>query len=110
MTTRRGNGWRQNVATLADGNIEFQMIWDDADNGFRNVSYCFLNNIPLIAACFDGDANKHVTGYRIQGLYAEFTIADMSREEALEEGMMANVSIQIAPGATPPEWVDRVVG
>jgi hypothetical protein len=32
VTTRGNNGWRATVATLKDGSIEFEMVWDSADD------------------------------------------------------------------------------
>jgi len=34
VTTRGNAGWRATVATLKDGSIEFEMVWDMADAGF----------------------------------------------------------------------------
>ena len=33
VTTRGNQGWRATVATLKDGSIEFEMVWDTSDAG-----------------------------------------------------------------------------
>ena len=38
VTTRGNNGWRAIVATLKDGSIEFEMVWDTADRVLREAS------------------------------------------------------------------------
>ena len=109
VTTRRGVGFRQNAATIADGSVDFQMIWDDADDGVRNVVYCWRNNINLITGAFDGDITDATVGYRIQGIYGEYTVTNVTRGEELEEGMTADVTLALAIAPNPPEWVDRTV-
>lgn len=108
ITTRGGNGWRQRVGVLKDGTVSFQMVWDSDDDGFANVQYAFFNDTHIYLAVLDGNAASTVSGYRIQGLYSPFTVVNMSRNEDLEEALLADVSV--APtfvSAFPPQWVDR---
>ena len=35
ITTRANNGWRATLATLKDGSIEFEMLWETRDAGFN---------------------------------------------------------------------------
>jgi len=37
ITTRANNGWRATAATLKDGTVDFQMIWNTADAGFTAI-------------------------------------------------------------------------
>jgi len=34
VTTRANGGWKATAATLKEGTIEFEMVWDTADAGF----------------------------------------------------------------------------
>lgn len=34
VTTRANNGWKATAATLKEGSIEFEMVWDPSDAGF----------------------------------------------------------------------------
>lgn len=107
VTTRKGNGWRQKVGTLRSGEIEFTMLWDPADDDFRNVQYCFFNQLPFICAFFDRDPTVATTGYRIQGLYADFSVLNFTRSEDLTDAIKAEVKLSVAPSTLSPEWVDR---
>lgn len=109
ITTRGGNGWRQVLGAIKDGSVDFEMVWDSADPGFANVSHAFFQNKPLFCGVMDGDGEDSAVGYRIQGLYAPFTVLDLSRDEGLENALVANVSIQPTfVSGYNPEWVDRV--
>ena len=33
VTTRANNGWKASKATLKDGSVEFEMVWDTEDEG-----------------------------------------------------------------------------
>jgi hypothetical protein len=54
-TTRGNNGWRATVATLKDGSVEFDMVWDSADDDFTAIRDAFLNKTALELAVMDGD-------------------------------------------------------
>ncbi len=108
ITTRAGNGWRQLVGVLKDGSVSFQMVWDTADKAFQNMSEAFFQNKHLYLAVMDSDAEDTTTGYRIQGLYAPFTVLNLTRNEELEEAILADV--EVAPTFVAnfsPQWVDR---
>lgn len=110
ITTRSGNGWRQVVGVLKDGSVTFQMIWDTSDPSFANMSYAFFNDMPIYLAVLDGDANSAVTGTRIQGLYSPFSVTNLSRNEDLEEALLADVTVQPTfVTGKPQEWVDRTI-
>mgnify|MGYP002625510861 FL=1 len=53
-STRGNGGWRATLATLKDGSIEFEMIWDTADAGFTAIKDAFFNNTPIEFAALDG--------------------------------------------------------
>src|SRR5690606_2046137 len=67
VTTRGNNGWRATVATLKDGSIEFEMVWDSDDTDFTAIRDAFLNKTALDLAVMDGD----ITTTGTQGLRAE---------------------------------------
>ena len=37
VTTRGNGGWRANIATLKDASLEFEMVWDTADDDFTAI-------------------------------------------------------------------------
>ena len=53
VTTRGNAGWRATVATLKDGSIEFDMVWDTADDDF-SATPNFVVKTLADAARIDG--------------------------------------------------------
>lgn len=101
VTTRANGGWRATVGTLKDASIEFQMVWDTVDAGFDAIRQAFFNNAPLEFAVMDGD----ITDPDSEGLRATFDIFNFTRNEALEEAIMVDVSIKPTYADNAPEWI-----
>ena len=101
VTTRANQGWRATVGTLKDASIEFQMVWDTVDAGFDAIRQAFFNNTPLEFAVMDGD----ITDPDSEGLRATFDIFNFTRNEALEEAIMVDVSIKPTYADNAPEWI-----
>jgi predicted secreted protein len=101
VTTRANNGWRATVATLKEGSIEFEMVWDTEDTNFTAIQTGFFDNTPIEFAVMDGDIT--VTG--TQGLRATMSIVNFSRGEPLEEAVTASVSAKPTYATNPPEWM-----
>lgn len=101
VTTRANQGWRATVGTLKDASIEFQMVWDTVDAGFDAIRQAFFNNTPLEFAVMDGD----ITDPDSEGLRATFDIFNFTRNEALEEAILVDVSIKPTYAANAPEWM-----
>lgn len=101
VTTRGNNGWRATVATLKDGSIEFEMVWDSADDDFGSIRDAFLNKTALDLAVMDGD----IATAGSQGLRASCMITNFSRNEALEEAITVSVTAKPTYSANPPIWL-----
>ena len=100
-TTRGNNGWRATLATLKDGSIEFEMIWDTADAEFTAIKDAFFNKTPVELAVLDGDVAT--TGS--QGLRAAMAITNFSRNEPLEEAISVSVTAKPTYSDNPPAWM-----
>jgi hypothetical protein len=100
-TTRGNNGWKATLATLKDGSIEFDMVWDTADAGFTAVRTAFFSNAPIEFAVLDGNVATAGT----QGLRASMAITKFSRNEPLEEAMSVSVVAKPTYSEHPPEWM-----
>jgi len=98
VTTRGNNGWRATVATLKDGSVEFQMVYDTEDAGFVAIKDAWLNSEAVALMFLDGEGGS--------GLDADFTITNFSRGEPLEEAVMVNVTAKPTYSDRAPEWVD----
>lgn len=101
VTTRGNAGWRATVATLRDGSIEFEMVWDTSDPGFTAIKDAYFNNGSIGFAVMDGDIGAAGS----QGLQANFSITNFTRNEALEEAIMVNVTAKPTYSTTAPAWV-----
>src|SRR5688572_25442384 len=88
VTTRGNAGWRATVATLKDGSIEFDMVWDTEDANFTALKDAFFGGMAVEFAVMDGDIQT--TGS--QGLRASMSITGFSPSEALEEAIMVSVT------------------
>lgn len=101
VTTRGNNGWRATVATLKDGSVEFEMVWDSADDDFSAIRDAFLNKTAVELAVMDGDIT--VTGN--QGLRASFMVTKFSRNEPLEEAITVSVTVKPTYATNAPTWM-----
>ncbi len=100
VTTRGGNGWRQSVKTLKDGNVSWTMVYDTADADFTAIKDAFLNNDDIKLEILDGDRDTSGT----QGLHADFSITGFNINESLEEAMTVDVTAVTAYSSTAPSW------
>lgn len=101
VTTRGNNGWRATVATLKDGSIEFEMVWDTEDAGFTAIKSAWFGNTSIEFAVMDGG----ITTAGSQGLRASFSITKFSRNEPLEEALTVSVTAKPTYAEHAPEWM-----
>jgi len=96
-TTRGNNGWRQTLATLKDGSIEFEMNWEPTDAAFAALKDAWLNGNNIALAAMDGA----IATADNEGLVGNFSVTNFSRAEPLEEVM--RVSVTVKP-ASQTQW------
>lgn len=97
VTTRGNQGWRATVATLKSGTVEFEMIWDTGNAGFTAIKNAYFNNTSIALAILDGPNGE--------GLDADFSITNFSRNEALEEAITVSVTAKVTYSETAPSWI-----
>lgn len=100
-STRGNNGWRATLATLKDGSIEFEMVWDTTDAAFTTIRTAFFDGSAVGFAILDGD----IADTGSQGLKAPMVITNFSRNEPLEEAITVSVTAKPTYSANPPEWM-----
>ncbi len=101
VSTRGTGGWRATVATLKDASVEFEMVWDTADDDFASIRDAFLNRGAVEFAVMDGD----IATPGSQGLRATCMVTTFSRNEPLEEAVTVSVTIKPTFAANPPLWL-----
>ena len=113
VTTRGGNGWRQNVATLRDGTVTFQMVYDTADADFTALQTAFLattaDDREIKIAVLDGAIPTTAGDPSAQGLVAFMNVTNFSMPENLEEAVMVDVTLQPSYNSTAPAWTTYTV-
>ena len=58
ITTRAAEGWRITAATLKDASLEFEMVWDTSDNGFKAIKNAYFNNTAIALFASDGSRSR----------------------------------------------------
>ena len=92
ITTRGNSGWRATAPTLRECSVEFQMVWRPGDAVFDAIKAAFLSAGTVALAVLD--QKRTVIG--AQGPLGDFSITNFSRNEALEEAIVADVTAKLA--------------
>jgi predicted secreted protein len=100
-TTRGNGGWRATLATLREGSVDFESVWDTDDEGFTAMQQAYFSNGTIEVAVMDGD----ITAAGTEGLRATMSVTNFSRNEPLEEAITASISLKPAYAVNPPEWM-----
>ena len=100
VTTRANNGWKATAATVKEGSIEFEMVWDTTDAGFTAIKTAWFNSSIIGIAAMDGPIATNGS----QGLWADCQVIDFSREEPLEEAITVKVTVKPTYSANAPIW------
>ena len=103
VTIRGGNGFRQVVGTLKDGSIEFQMVWDPADADFTAIKDAYFNDTSIELMALDG-SSAPAAGVTVQGLRADFSVVNFSRNEGLEDAVTVDVTVKPTYSSNAPTW------
>ena len=98
-TTRTNNGWKANEPTLKSAQIEFEMVWDNTDDGFTAFMDAWINRTKLSVACLTGSTAGS------KGLWAACKVFSFTREEPLEGVATAKVVIKPCFDAVAPAIV-----
>jgi hypothetical protein len=92
VTTRGNSGWRATAPTLRECTVEFQMVWRPGDAVFDAIKAAFLSAGTVALAVLD--QKRTITG--AQGPLGDFAITNFSRNESLEEAIVADVTAKLS--------------
>lgn len=114
-TNRGSNRWRQQVQTIKESGLEFQILWLPDNAVFSEMLARFLDGCPMAFMALDAQWDfpnaAPVLGrcgedtFLVSGLMADFTVSNFSRGEPLEEGAVADVSLTPTIGDIYPTWI-----
>lgn len=100
VTTRANNGWKAIVASLKEGSIDFEMVWNKSDSNFQALLASFLTNSVIDFLILDGPYDTAGS----EGLRASCQVFNFSRAEQLTDVLRASVTIKPTYSAHPPVW------
>ena len=92
ITTRGNSGWRATAPTLRECTVEFQMVWRPGDTVFDAIKAAFLAAGTVALAVLD----QKVAVSGAQGPLGDFAITNFSRNESLEEAIVADVTAKLS--------------
>jgi hypothetical protein len=128
VTTRAANGWRQVVPALKDASVDFSILWKPDDGTFADLLSIFLSQCPASFLILDGDVAESdgstpptgdpgtwatpasrcsQIGDRT-GLWADFAVMSFTRNEGLEDAVMADLTIRPTVGLVTTQWITIV--
>ena len=118
VTTRASGGYRQTVPTLKDASVDFSILWKPDDEVFTELLARFMDQCPVAMLVLDGqvtnitntsaidvDVTRCTNSGRVTGLYADMAITSFTRNEGLEDAVMADLSLVPTIGLVTPEWI-----
>lgn len=98
VTDRSNSGWRATAASLRECTVDFEMVWKPADAGFAFLRDAYLGNSVVELAVLDQDRSESGA----QGPKGNFMVTAFTRSEALEDAIMASVTVKLTKF---DEWV-----
>lgn len=90
ITTRANSGWKQTMATLKDGSIEFEMVWDNTDADFLAIKNAWRDKTEIAIAAMDGA----IATSGNQGLVTNCYVTNFSRNEALDDAVKMSITMK----------------
>ena len=100
VSTRANAGWGAVSVAIKNAALEFEMVWDTADDDFTAIKDAYFNGTNIDLAAMDGD----ITVSGKQGLRAVFTVTGFSRQEPLKDALKVSVTLKPAYSANAPIW------
>jgi hypothetical protein len=93
--TRGSGGWEQTAKTRKAGSVDFNMVYKPNDAGYEAIRDSFINNTLVDLAFASGVINTTGTEY----FRAEMDVFKFERGEALDEGVMIDVTVKPRPSS-----------
>jgi len=94
ITTRANAGWKARVVSEKDLSADFEMLWDEEDDGFGAIQDAFLDGTII--------GLRVLTSASGQGPESDFMIFDFTRTEGLRDAIVVKVT---AKNAGTPDWI-----
>lgn len=101
LSTRGSGGWRIRKSTLANAEINFQLVYDPDDEDYTAFESAFFDKSTIqVAACDDQGNGLSIVG----------EVFNFSRNEGLEDAVTVDVTIRASDPSNPPEAVTGIGG
>lgn len=118
VSSRGGGGYRQKVATLAEGSVSFDMIYDTADTTFFDIvdaayragttlDLWFANGSLDTEGDADADGEVDTTDTDsdgVRGFRAAFVVSNFSESQELEDANRYSVTLEVSGSIPTPGY------
>ena len=101
VSVRGGGGWRQQLATLRDAEVSFEMVYDTDDTDFTSLRDNWSANTVFGLAILDGDSATSGT----KGIWMDCSITGWEESQELEEAAKVQVTCKNAYSSVALELV-----
>ena len=105
VSTRGGGKFRQQVATLNDAEVEFEMVYDPADAAFTFLRAAWLAGTVFGLAILDGASDVDGT----QGIWMDAVVSGFEWSQELEEAGKIPITLSNTRTAVPLEAITVVI-
>lgn len=110
VTRRGGNGYRQKIGTLAEGDVSFDIILDPDDTFFNDLDVAFRNRSTLDIWFGQGAINDTAADPDVAGFFAEFAVTDFSEKQELEDAVRYSVTLAVSGNTITPGYYSSDAG
>jgi predicted secreted protein len=100
VSTRGGGGWKATVGTLKDASIEFEVVYDDADEAVQALLEAFIDDTVLGLAVAKGDITQNGT----EVFMADCAVLKFDEKEPLENAITISVTAKPTYSANQPQF------
>lgn len=98
LSTRGTGGWKAQVGTFKNGEIEFEMLYNPSSAAFNDFRAAFMNDSVMGIRMQDAPDGATPTPIRFE---SDMLVVNFTPKQPLKEGQTVNVKLVVAPGATP---------
>lgn len=106
ITRRGGNGYRQKVGTLAEGDVTFDLIYDTTDTFFDAIDAAYRGRTTIDMWFASGDEDGE-DGDGVRGFRAAFAVTDFSENQELEDAVRYSVTLSVSGTDPVPGYWEK---
>ena len=102
----RGSSYRKQMGTLAEGSIDFTMMYAPGDPLFDTLNAAFAARSLVDMAFADDDGANATDEAPVAYFRADFSVLDFTQEQPLEDAVKVNVTLASGFSQNEPGWFE----